>query len=126
MFDVVHLFSFLCCMFSCYCFCVFFVCVLCFVPNVSCVSELSTPDCQKYPVIPLMHCQYIVSIHNGINKCAGLFAKRLTASHTNMYRYRTGWLLNFCRSVYIAKSTSWSVLCDRSMVFSGYSGFLHQ
>ena len=35
---------------------------------------------QKYPVIPLMHCQYIVSIHNGINKCAGLFAKKLTAS----------------------------------------------
>ena len=38
----------------------------------------------------------------------------------------TGWLLNCCRSVYIAKSTSWSVLCDRSVVFSGYSGFLHQ
>jgi hypothetical protein len=34
----------------------------------------------KYPVIPLMHCQYIVSIYNGINKCAGLFAKKLTAS----------------------------------------------
>jgi hypothetical protein len=35
---------------------------------------------QKYHVIPLMHCQYIVSIYNGINKCAGLFAKKLTAS----------------------------------------------
>jgi hypothetical protein len=42
----------------------------------------------KYTVIPLIHCQYIVSIYNGIDKCAGLFAKKLTASHKNMYRYR--------------------------------------
>jgi len=41
----------------------------------------------KYPVISLMHCQYIVSIYHGIDKCAGLFANRLTASHRNMYRY---------------------------------------
>jgi hypothetical protein len=33
-----------------------------------------------YPEIPLMHCQCIVSIYNGIDKCAGLFAKKLQGS----------------------------------------------